>query len=351
MADSTTVDSIGIEIDYAAKGAESGLSKLNGTLQALSNTVGPAVSKMNSMKNGVTNVQNSAQMLNSVNFTQFNNNIQSLKKGIEPLTQLGKSSFTSITNAINKLPESMNSFSAEKLSSFKDFIITIKEAIEPLTQLGKTNLGSFINQLKRIPELNKTLDTKTIDEFTKKVEKLSKSLGPLANNMAKVTAGFSSFPSKMNKVVNSTNKFTNATQKANLKSIANLINFGSLTATFAKAGDIVGGFVDKSVKYTEDMNLFTVAMGESTEKANEFINTFSEALSIDPSSMMRYMGVFQMLASGFGLANDKAYIMSKNLTQLTYDLSSFYNIQIDEAAQKLQSALAGELEPVNKLAA
>ena len=351
MADSTTVDSIGIEIDYAAKGAESGLSKLNGTLQELSNTVGPAVSKMNTMKNGINNVQNSAQTLNTINFTQFTSNIKSLQKGIEPLTQLGKGGLSNIISSISKLPETMSTFQNVDLSNFESFTEKLEKAIKPLTQLGKTNLGSFINQLKRIPELNKVLDIKTIEEFTKKVQQLATALGPLANNMAKVTAGFSSFPSKMNKVVNSTNKFTNATQKANLKSIANLINFGSLTATFAKAGDIVGGFVDKSVKYTEDMNLFTVAMGKSVDKANEFVNTFSEALSIDPSNMMRYMGVFQMLASGFGLANEKAYIMSKNLTQLTYDLSSFYNIQIDEAAQRLQSALAGELEPVNKLAA
>ena len=58
-----------------------------------------------------------------------------------------------------------------------------------------------------------------------------------------------------------------------------------------------------------------------------------------------------MIATGFGLGADNAYKMSKNLTQLTYDISSFYNLNIDEAAQKVQSAIAGELEPVNKLAA
>lgn len=349
MADSTTVDSIGIEIDYAAKGAESGLSKLNGTLQELSNTVGPAVNKMNTMKNGINNVQSSAQTLNTINFTQFTNNVKSLQKGIEPLTQLGKGGLSNIISSISKLPETMSTFQNVDLSNFESFTEKLEKAIKPLTQLGKTNLGSFINQLNRIPELNKNLDPQIIETFTKKIVQLSKAMQPLANNMAKVTAGFSSFPSKINKVVNSTNKLTNATQKSNLQNIASLVNFSAITAIAAKVGDVFGSFVDKSVKYTEDMNLFTVAMGKSAEKANDFVDTFSEALSIDPSNMMRYMGVFQMLASGFGLANDKAYIMSKNLTQLTYDLSSFYNIQIDEAAQKLQSALAGELEPVRRL--
>lgn len=348
MAD-TTVDSIGIEIDYAAKGAESGLSKLNGTLQELSNTVGPAVNKMNTMKNGITNVKNSAETLNSINFSTFTNNIKTLKDGIEPLTQLAKGGLSNIVNSISKLPETLNTFKNVDMSSFKEFSENLSKAIKPLTQLGKTNLGSFINQLNRIPELNKSLDTKTIEAFTKKIKELSNAMQPLANNMAKVTAGFSSFPSKMNKVINSTNKYKNATQQSNLQSIASLVNFSAIGVSVAGVAKTLAGFTTKSVKYTEDMNLFTVAMGKSAEKANEFVNTFSEALSIDPSNMMRYMGVFQMLASGFGLTNEKAYVMSKNLTQLTYDLSSFYNIKIDEAAQRLQSALAGELEPVRRL--
>jgi hypothetical protein len=43
-----------------------------------------------------------------------------------------------------------------------------------------------------------------------------------------------------------------------------------------------------------------------------------------------------------GVASDKAYIMSKNLTQLGYDLSSFVNISIDDAMLKLESGLAGK---------
>ena len=38
--------------------------------------------------------------------------------------------------------------------------------------------------------------------------------------------------------------------------------------------------------------------------------------------------------------------MSKNLTQLSYDISSFYNISTEEAYNKVQSGFAGELEPL-----
>lgn len=41
--------------------------------------------------------------------------------------------------------------------------------------------------------------------------------------------------------------------------------------------------------------------------------------------------------------------MSKNLTQMSYDLSSFYNISVDTAAMKLQSAMSGEIMPMRQL--
>ena len=52
---------------------------------------------------------------------------------------------------------------------------------------------------------------------------------------------------------------------------------------------------------------------------------------------MRSQGVFNTIISGFGVASDKAYLMSKNLTQLGYDISSFFNISFEDAMQKLQS--------------
>ena len=41
--------------------------------------------------------------------------------------------------------------------------------------------------------------------------------------------------------------------------------------------------------------------------------------------------------------------MSQNLTQLGYDISSFFNISIEDAMQKLQSGISGELEPLRRL--
>ena len=113
--------------------------------------------------------------------------------------------------------------------------------------------------------------------------------------------------------------------------------------------DKIWSAIEKSMDYTENMNLFTVSMGEYAGEAKTYAETVSDAMGIDTSEWIRAQGVFMTMATGFGVAGDRAATMSKNLTQLGYDLSSFYNIDVETAMLKLKSGLAGELEPLRAI--
>ena len=112
---------------------------------------------------------------------------------------------------------------------------------------------------------------------------------------------------------------------------------------------VIASWITQSNQYIEDLNLFTASMGKYAEEAQNYAEAVSEALGIDPGEFMRNQGVFNTIISGFGVASDKAYLMSKNLTQLGYDISSFFNISFEDAMQKLQSGISGELEPLRRL--
>lgn len=104
--------------------------------------------------------------------------------------------------------------------------------------------------------------------------------------------------------------------------------------------------------YIEDVNLFTASLGKYADEAEKYAQKVSNVMGIDPAKWMRNQGVFMTLAQGFGVAGDRAYTMSQQLTQLGYDLSSFFNIAVDGeggSMQKLQAGLAGELEPLRRL--
>lgn len=113
--------------------------------------------------------------------------------------------------------------------------------------------------------------------------------------------------------------------------------------------EAVSGWIKESNAYQENLNLFTVAMGKYAAEAQKYAEQVSEAMGIDPAVWMRNQGVFQTLLTGFGNTAEAAYKMSTNLTQLGYDLSSFFNITVADAMQKLQSGIAGELEPLRRL--
>ena len=119
--------------------------------------------------------------------------------------------------------------------------------------------------------------------------------------------------------------------------------------TLKKGTQLIASWINESNEYVENMNLFTVSMGQYAAEAQKYAEKVGEVMGIDPSDWMRNQGVFMTLATGFGVAGDRANTMSQQLTQLVYDLSSFFNISVEEAMSKLKSGFSGELEPLRNL--
>lgn len=152
------------------------------------------------------------------------------------------------------------------------------------------------------------------------------------------------------KQVNNSGKGVSTSNTKSAKSFANLATKVTAAAlTLKKGGAMVASWIKESNDYIENVNLFTVAMGEYADSAKQYAEEVGEIMGIDPSDWMRNQGVFMTLASGFGVATDRAATMSQQLTQLGYDISSFYNTSVEEAMQKLQSGISGELEPLRRL--
>lgn len=161
--------------------------------------------------------------------------------------------------------------------------------------------------------------------------------------------GLGAVSKELGKISNTNIKFGSSTNNS-AKSLATLgTRAAAAVYSLKKVGDIVSSWVSESNNYVENVNLFTVAMGEYADSAQEYAEKVGDVLGIDPSVWMRNQGVFMTLATGFGVAGDRAATMSQQLTQLGYDISSFYNTSVEDAMQRLQSGLSGELEPLRRL--
>ena len=198
------------------------------------------------------------------------------------------------------------------------------------------------------------LEAADIDKFTQQMTALAAAMKPFADEMQKVSNGFSAFPSKIQKLITSTEKYNASARKATattgkFTSGLKALNVAAVAITFRKIGHFIAQAVTESNKYQEDLNLFTVALGQYAAEAQNYAEKVSDVMGIDPAQWLRNQGVFNTLLTGFGDTAERAQLMSQNLTQLGYDISSFFNISIEDAMQKLQSGISGELEPLRRL--
>lgn len=155
------------------------------------------------------------------------------------------------------------------------------------------------------------------------------------------------------KVAQQTEKYAATVAKARTQqSLFNkVIDAGKLLSGVYALKTIGNSFIDLirgSADYIENMNLFNVVMGQSKEKAENFINKMHDALGLDTSKLMEYMGTFKGMANNMGIVEDKAYDMSEGLTKLAYDLSSFYNTSIEQAFTSLSSAITGQTKSIRE---
>jgi len=336
---STTIESLELEVLSSSQSAESGLDALTASLEKLKTATKGGLG-LGAVANQIKKISDATNGINGTNV----GNVTGLAKAIQLLggTKISSTVATQITAMSTALSNADFTSGKEKLDSLVD-------ALSPLSNLPKSNLASYVNNLKKLPEALNALDDSTISVLTDKIQKLAIALKPLGDEMQKVANGFSAFPAKIQRLIANTNSLTASNNKASGSYVNFYAKIKMAVTAVRTIATKIASCIKSSNEYIENVNLFTVAMGKYAESARTYAEQVSEIMGIDPSEWMRNQGVFMTLASGFGVASDRAATMSQNLTQLGYDLSSFYNMGVEETMQKLQSGISGELEPLRRL--
>ena len=348
MADNVEIQGLEFQIVNDSTQAVAGLQNLINTLNRLKTATNGGATGLSKTAQGIRELSNSLKGLNSGDASQ---KITRLTNALTALSQVGNvkisSSIANQLTAINTALAGLKWTDGDKLTS-------LANGLRPLSELGKANMTTFINQLSKLPKVIEDLEAADIDKFTQQMTALAAAMKPFADEMQKVSNGFSAFPSKIQKLITSTEKYNASARKATsttgkFTSGLKALNVAAVAITFRKIGHFIAQAVTESNKYQEDLNLFTVALGQYAAEAQNYAEKVSNVMGIDPAQWLRNQGVFNTLLTGFGDTAERAQLMSQNLTQLGYDISSFFNISIEDAMQKLQSGISGELEPLRRL--
>ncbi len=254
-------------------------------------------------------------------------------------------------NSLSRLDKVVNGLNTKNVDAFSKGIRNLAEAMKPLEKIGKSGLGKTLDSLSDISKVISKLDQADLGKFGGQMNQISSAMAPLAQNSNQLSDVFSKMPSAVASASKSLDAYNSKSRGAKthtgglFSAISSLVSGArNVKSTFLAISAAFSFFYDESAEYIEQLNLFNVAMGSASQSASAFAQKVSDAMGIDPGKWMEYQGTLNMMIEGFGVASDKAQIMSQNLTQLSYDYSSLMNVDVSTAFDKIQSAMSGQIK-------
>lgn len=354
MAD-VDITSLSVEISAESQGAELNIDKLATAISNLrtKGNVTKVVNSLDKLAGSIATLkQASAGMSGLDKITSFLNGLSNVN------TTASAKSINTVVNAIKKIPAAVSGLNGVDFYSMSGSITQLTNALAPLSILDASNLkalGSAFNAIGKVPDLTDKLKATDLDSFASFCQKISTALAPLASQLEKVGNAFAKLPPQLSKVVTQANRVTaaNEKQRKSYLSLSNQMNgfmrnMAKLVSLKAIA-EYLGNAVAKFNDFYEATDLFHNAMGNLSGEADTLISKMQGLLGVDPTKAMTYMATIQSLGTSFGLTSDKAYILSKNLTQLAYDEGSYWNKDVAETFTAMSSAISGEIEPIRRL--
>lgn len=354
MAD-VDITSLSVEISAESQGAELNIDKLTAAISNLrtKGNVTKVVTSLDKLASSIATLKQASVGMSGLDkITSFLNGLSNVN------TTASAKSINTVVNAIKKIPATVSGLNGVDFYSMSGSITQLTNSLAPLSILDASNLkalGSAFNAIGKVPDLTDKLKSTDLDSFASSCQKISAAITPLASQLDKVGNAFAKLPSQLSKVVTQANRVTaaNERQRKSYLSLSNQMNgfmrnMAKLVSLKAIA-EYLGNAVAKFNDFYEATDLFHNAMGNLSGEADTLISKMQGLLGVDPTKAMTYMATIQSLGTSFGLASDKAYVLSKNLTQLAYDEGSYWNKDVAETFTAMSSAISGEIEPIRRL--
>lgn len=339
-----TIDNLALEIESNSVDAERGLDSITKALERL-RTFSSNQRGLKVVANGIRSI---ADATGAISF----DGVQSLNEMTNALSQMGalnniklSSSFASQIRGIGDAARSLQGVDFSSVNN-------LATSLAPLTGVGKaTNLNNVVNTLRKLPDAISgvsNLDSSKVAEFAQKVEELRSAIRPLADEMRAVSAGFSALPKNIQKAIEANAKLVDSNERTTnslSKMLKRVVSVGgayyALKTVFSKAMEAFS----ESNNYAETLTMVSNVMGEGAKEAKAYADQVERLAGINSSDWLRNTATLFQMFSGFGVAAKDAQHMSKQLTQLSYDIQSVYEgSDLTEVMQRIKSGISGEVE-------
>lgn len=355
------IDSLEIKIQANAQKANQSLDALVGKLERLSTSLGKVNgNSIASLSNGVQRLSSSMQSMKNVGTADFTR----LVKNIQKMGQLDSKQLGKAAGSIHKFVNALGTIDKINVS---DNAAQIGQLAKGISQLG---YKSSTQAIENIPKLAKAM-RQLMTELSK-APRVSQNLIQMTNALANLSRTGASSGRAANSLTKAFDGFSRSSHNATKKSFSLASAIGKVYATYwmiFRAIGKLGDAIDISSQLTEVQNVVDVTFGNMAYKVEEFAKTSIQQFGMSELSLKQYASRFQAMGSAMGIsgssigsANDflskqtKGYVgasnsmadMSLNLTKLTADMASFYNVEQAVVAEDLEAIFTGQTRPLRQ---
>lgn len=148
------------------------------------------------------------------------------------------------------------------------------------------------------------------------------------------------------------NQLTGASNKAAKQATSIFSGMGKKIAgalSIAAFAKFTKDCIEVGSNVTEVQNVVDTAFGDLSHQADLWASNAMTNFGLSELSAKKYMGVFGQMSNAMGITGQAALDMAEDVTGLTGDVASFYNLGTDEAYTKLKSIWTGETETLKDL--
>lgn len=336
-----TVDSLDIEISASVSKANASLDLLVKRLGKVSaslsgvNTRGIATmaSGVNKLANAMNNFSNNT---NTAVFTRLTRNLNSL----------GNIDQNAIANASKSLGKIAGAMRVLNNVNVSDNARQLGDLARGISQLG---YKSSTQAIQNIPQLATAM--KSLMQTLSTAPRVNQNLIDMTNALARLARTGASSGRAANSLGRSLNFFGNSTVGARKKTLSLASAIGKLYASYwllIRAFGGIGKTIDVASGLQEVQNVVDVTFGDFKQKVEDLADVSITEFGISELTAKQTAGRFQAMGTAMGIAQGKMSDMSVELTKLSADMASFYNVAQSDVARSLQSVFTGEAEPMRK---
>ena len=369
----TEIDALSISIETKAQKANSSIDKLVSRLDVLSNSLGK-------LQNG------------SNNLVALGRGVESLSRGMQGFKGVGEAKFIRLANGINQLANintqgisnaarslQQISFAFDRVGGMSGNAVQVADLAKNLGKLGNK---SVTNAITNIPKLATAMNN--LMTTLSKAPKVSENVIRMTNALANLSAQGAKVGSASNSIVKGLNRASNSATRARASfgGLASVI--GKFYATyflFFRAFNGLWKSINMTGDYVEAFNYFTVSMGKIASKwdedwenygdenarnySNKFFTTLNKTfsklsgVSYDPQTgllsetglknlglnlqeVTQYAAQLSSMMDAVGQSGEVTLATTNAFVKLAGDISSLYNIDYQDAANKIRSVLQGQ---------